>query len=257
MNLRHTLVALCAASLLFGNVAAKAQTTTTFAQFKQQNPNVKPFEYSSNGTFHTTSTALPVFFNYGVKNKYDDTLNGGVFGGNIKATMNMTAVKNGNTSVQGTFLAQNLKTLVMTFTLNTAALTSPQLAALASAGLTGKKNLLTVTGTSLLSGPTGSQIPSMSADTMTGYTITYSSDFMSFPSTIVSKDYNLSFSGANPKLGLNKSKQLSGFLASGTGTFDYSTVPEGNSLLFLLGGLLPVVGVMSLRRRQQALKLKA
>lgn len=252
MNLRRTLVAFAAVAVLLGPVvkSAQAQTTTTFAQFKQQNPNLKPFQYTSGGVFHTTSTALPIFFNYGVKNKYDNTLNGGVFGGNIKGFLNLTSVKNGNTSVQGTFLAQNLQTVVMAFTLNTSALTAPQLAALAAAGLAGKKNLLTVTGTALLSGTKGGSVPSMNADTLTNYSITYTSDFISFPTTIVAKDYNLSFSGASPKLALNGAKQLAAFTASGTGTFDYSTVPEGSSLLFLVGGLLPVGGLIAMRRRK-------
>lgn len=253
MNLRSVVLFLCAVGILAASLAqtARSQTTTTFAQFKQQSPNNKSFEYTNGGVFHVTPASLPVYFSYGVKNKYDDAVNGGLFGDNINAFLNLNAVKSGSTTVQGSFLSQNLTLVTMAFLLDTASLTAPQLAALAAAGLAGKTNLLTVTGTAMLSGPTGSQTPSMSADTNTGFVINYTSDFLTFPAGIVAEDYNLSFSGATPPLGLNGAAQLRGFLASGTGTFDYSLVPESGSLLFLSFGLLPIAAAVVYRRKRR------
>lgn len=255
MNIRRFALTVAVSGALAGNVfgvfnSAQAQTTTTFAQFKQQTPNTKAFEYTGAGVFHVSPASLPVFFNYGVTNKYDDAVNASVFGGNIKAFLNLTATKTGSTSVQGSFLSQNMTIVTMNFVLDTASLTAPELAALAGAGLAGKTNLLSVTGTAMLSGPSGSATPSFSSDTNTGFTITYASDFLVFPTAIVSEDYNLSFSGATPTLGLNGSGQLRAFRASGTGTFDYSTVPEGSSLLFLAFGLMPVASAIVYRRRK-------
>jgi hypothetical protein len=258
MNLRSRILTILAAcSMAVGLLGtAFAQTTTTFAQFKQQIPNNKAFEYTSGGVFHVTPASLPVYFSYGVKNKYDDAVNGGVFGDNINAFLNLNATKTGSTAVQGSFLSQNLTVLTMAFVLDTASLTAPQLAALAAAGLAGKTNLLSVTGTAMLSGPAGSQVPSLSADTLTGFTINYTSDFLTFPTGIVSQDYNLSFSGATPPLGLNGAGQLRGFIASGTGTFDYSVVPEGNSLLYLSFGLLPMAAVVAYRGKRRSISSK-
>lgn len=245
MNLRRALIAgLTAGTFALTIGHASAQTTTTFAQFKQQTPNSKPFAYSSN-SFHLSPTPQDVFFNYGVANQYDNVVNGSIFGGNIKAKLTLTSTKSGNTSVQGSFLSQNLSAVTMVFALDPTSITAAQFAALGN-----KTNLLTITGTSMLSGPSGSAIPSMSADTNTGFTVNYTSDFINFPATIVGKNYNLSFSGATPALGLNGSQQLRNFVASGTGTFDYSTVPEGNSLLFLAFGLAPAAAAFAYRRRK-------
>jgi hypothetical protein len=248
MSIRRALTAgLAACALAVGTWGtSQAQLTTTFAQFKQQSPAIKGFEYNAAG-FHVNPSPLPVFFNYGVANHYDDVINASVFGGNINAFMTLNTTKIGGTAVNGTFLSQMLNVVTMSFTLDTTGLTAAQLLAL------GGTNLLTVTGTAMLSGPNGSQTPSMNADTNTGFTIVYSSSFLNFPAAIVSEDYNLSFSGATPALGLNGSGQLRNFVTSGTGTFDYSTVPEGNSLLFLAMGLIPVAALFAYRRRQTGL----
>jgi MYXO-CTERM domain-containing protein len=124
-----------------------------------------------------------------------------------------------------------------------------------------RTNLLTVTFTAQLTGMLGGETASLTADTLTGYSISYSSDFLSF-SPNLQANFNIALTSWQMLFALASSTALSvddatqNFstgTAAGAGSFagvPSVSIPEPSSLLLaLLGlGLLGLVG----RRRLAA-----
>jgi len=211
------------------------------AQFKQQLRTVLNRSNTTRPGFHVTPPSLPIFFNYGVKNKYDDVINGGTFGGNIKGFMSLNATKN-VAHCAGTFLAQMM---------NVSRCPSRWIRRI---------DRWTVARSGWDEPADGD---GNGAALRTGWILNAESErrhqhglfdhlhvsFVNFRHAIVARDYNLSFSGATPPLGLSGG-QLKNFKASGTEPFDYSTASRRNSPAVPRLRLMPVaVAVISRRRR--------
>ena len=141
----------------------------------------------------------------------------------------------------------------------------------------GNTNLLTVVSTANQPGSgegfTGSgSSGALKSDTTLNDTVTFTSDFLFFQSTI-DRDYTLSFSSIlagfktgspprdpgvvldpkGPVAQRGPAGYLHSFTASGTGTFASDpapSVPDGASLGLMSGGLLPFAGFALYRRRR-------
>ena len=250
--------------LAMANPSSARATTLTFAQFSEADPGGNLFSYvdnvaGGNSQFGTSTggplgAAIPVNFTY-------LTMGGSLpadLTGNQAATLSMTSTSTSaviSGSIPGlpgvTFGAQQfpqVQTNTISIIRNTPA----------GEGNNTRTNLLTVTFTGQLLGTLGGRTPQYSADTGLGFTVNYTSDFLSFNDQL-EKDFSLTFSswtnvGNGNGLALAASTFFASALASGAGTFDASVVPVPEPAAWLLGvaGLLALVAV---RKRFQATRL--
>jgi len=232
MRLRSLLATAIAAFGLAAVAAPSFATPTTFAQFSQTLPGAS-FTFTNNtlsGNDLKLTANVPVNFKFLVPNGY------GPVSTIIPAQLTMTGIVSANAFTAGGFIFQPFSSITMTFT-----------------DIATSSNLLTVvsgsTGT-LLGQPNGNSAI-LNADTGGGDTVTFTSDWLFFGSTI-SRDFSLSFSGLNPVLKIQTAAanrhagKLRGFTAAGTGTFASDPaptqgVPEPSpalALLFGAGGLV-------------------
>jgi hypothetical protein len=251
--------AVLATSAAMPTLVAQA-SQITFAQFSEASPGGNLFKYVDNGTGNDaqfgTSTggavgaAIPVNFTYltVVGSLPADLI------GNQAATLSMTSSTTTAASVLGGVVGlQNFGgggTLSNSISIirNTPA----------AEGTGARTNLLTVTFTAQLLGAINGRTPQFSGDTGLGFTVNYTSDFLTFDNQLV-KDFSLTFSswtnvGNGNGLALAASNFFQSATASGTGTFDASaTVPEPTALVLgLLGAAAILVVNWRLRQRQPA-----
>lgn len=250
--------AVLAATVAMPILAQAAQIT--FAQFSEASPGGNLFKYVDNGTGNDaqfgTSTggavgaAIPVNFTY-------LTVSGSLPAdliGNQAATLNMTSSTKSAASVLGgvvglqNFAGDGTLSNSISLTRNTPA----------AEGTGTRTNLLTVTFTAQLIGAINGRTPQVSADTGLGFTVNYTSDFLTFDDQLV-KDFSLTFSswtnaGNGNGLALAASNFFQSATASGTGTFDGSaTVPEPTALVLgLLGAAALLVVNWRYSQRQPA-----
>jgi hypothetical protein len=127
----------------------------------------------------------------------------------------------------------------------------------AAEGSGSRTNLLTVTFTAQLSGTLGGQTAALTADDRAGYTINYSSDFLTFPSK-PEANFALAFSswvyapftqfvGPQPLTIDEATQNFFSSPAAGAGTFAGGvlglSIPEPNSFALALAGL-PILGLV-------------
>jgi len=248
------------------SIAHAAATTqpVTFAQFTEtaNTANANEFAYNNNGTDAqlgtstggTLGAAIPINFSYlsGLTNLPSDLT--GVQSATIKMTS--STVSPATTAFGGTFALQPVTaggTVVDTISITR---NTP-----ASEGVGSKTNLLTVTFTGSLEGALGGTTPSLSANSVLGNTVTYSSDFLSFAQT-TQQDFNLAFSSWAPLvtpptgLGVNSNGFFNSATAAAAGTFDLagttSVVPEPASMAIAVFGGMLVLGMgRNLRSRDR------
>jgi protocatechuate 3,4-dioxygenase beta subunit len=181
----------------------------TFAQFSQVDPSQQNFSYSVTVP-NNTPTAQ---FNTGT-------------GGNAVSVGFDSAVMTGLSGVSSPqpahlFLTSSTTSLVtnnLGFLSEEFATTTNTLQITLDTPVNGQSNFLTVTYTDSLSGISGGQSGSLTANTNTG-TITYTSDFADFSST-TSRDFNLTFSSIQPALQVGAHGLYAPFTTSGNGAFD-------------------------------------
>lgn len=243
--------ALAVGLFLLTAIPKPAQATPiSFAQFSEADPGGNLFSYIDNGSasdsqFGTSTggplgAAIPVNFTFlSAAGAMPADLTG-----NQVATLSMTSSSVTAASVLGTVVGvQNFGgggtvTNTITITRN-----SP-----AGEGTGSKTNLLTVTFTGQLLGAINGRTPQFSGDTGLGYTVQYSSDFLTFNDN-VEKDFSLTFSSwANAGNGNGLAVDTKYFFsasASGTGTFDASVTPVPEPAAWLLGaiGLFAMVAI--------------
>lgn len=130
----------------------------------------------------------------------------------------------------------------------------------AAEGNGARTNLLTITFTAQLSGTLGGQTASLTADTLTGYSINYSSDFLSF-SPNGQANFNLAFTSwqnaglttitsVSPLTIDDTTQNFNLALSAGAGSFagvPSVSIPEPSSLLLALVGL-GALGLLGRRR---------
>jgi len=110
------------------------------------------------------------------------------------------------------------------------------------------KNLLTAKFDSSLSGALGGTTAGESASTSAGNTITFSSDFIHFPSP-ADNGVSWSMTSVDPKLAIAGNGLLRSFTSFVTGSFSSVPTPEPGTLALAFSAL-PVLGLVALRRRR-------
>ncbi|HLK56121.1 MAG TPA: hypothetical protein VKU00_06140 [Chthonomonadaceae bacterium] len=232
---KPSIIASLAALMSLGALSTAHAQLTTFAQFRETNNSVNAFSFVDSGptsSFHVVN--VPVEFAYGVNNGYNGNSNG-----NIDATMSFDATVSNKPVTVGSFFEEKFVNVHMVFTADTP--------------VSGLTNLLTVDGSSEFHFFGKGNSASTNADTASGDTVNFSSDFLIFTNT-TERDYALSFSSLTPALSLDINGWLNSFTASGTGTFASAPppfyTPDGTSLSLLSGGLLPLAGFALYRRRR-------
>lgn len=130
----------------------------------------------------------------------------------------------------------------------------------AAEGAGARRNLLTVTFTGNITGAVGGTTPSLSANSVLGDTVIYSSDFLSFAQS-TQQDFNVALSSWDPLvtppsgLGINADGYFNSATAAGVATFDFqgaaTVIPEPSSVgaLALSGMLMLIGGERKLRSR--------
>ncbi len=223
---------------------ANAQLTT-FAQFIQSGTG-SPFSYTSSGTAGAggsasmTGTNVDIFFRYqGVANLPADLT--GLQNAHLTFTsftsLGPTVSSNGFDNV---FNGSGVNSAMITITRDTPA----------AEGNGSQTILLQVIFTPFtFSGSGGSG--GFSASSLSG-TVTFMSDFLSFPSS-VERDLGLSFSSIVPGLSIGANGFFNSFTAAGTGTFSSDPVPifipEPSTYALLGLGLFAGLGLVMRRRR--------
>jgi hypothetical protein len=249
-------VPVLAASLLLGATATTqaAIQPVTFAQAIESSTNADSnvFAYNDNGPkgdaeFGTSvggvlGAPVPMEFSFlaGAGISFADLT--GIQDATISMTSSTTAVATpafGGTFAEQPINGQGAVINQIKFTRDTPALE----------GSGTRTNLLTVTFTGNLAGSIGGTTPSLFADTATGDTVTYSSDFVSFAQS-TQQDFNLALSSWDPLItpptGLSVSNDgnFSSASAALAATFDFqlgSTVlpePSASSALVFAGLIL-------------------
>ena len=116
----------------------------------------------------------------------------------------------------------------------------------AAEGSGSRTNLLTMTFTGQLVGAIGGQTPQLSGGTDTGYTVTYTSDFLSFAGS-TENDYSLTFTSwtdvnsALAGLQVADNNFFDSANAAGAATFDADiNVPESATFALMFGAFVPL-----------------
>jgi len=186
----------------------------TFAQFDQTHPG-QAFTFTNHngsGTNLELTANVPVEFEFLVPNG-----TGTLAPTTIQATLVMTAIADPAVTV-GTNVIEPYSSVSMVFTADTP--------------INGHTNLLTVvsTTTGTLTSKTNANSASLNGDSGAGDTVTFTSDFLNFGST-VTRDYDLSFSSLNPRMSIangtlgTTAHFPKTFSTSGTGTFGSDPAP--------------------------------
>ena len=225
---------------------ANAQLTT-FAQFFQSTGG-SPFSYTSSGTAGAggsatmSATNVPIIFQYlGIANLPADLA--GLQSAHLTFTsftsLGPTISSNGFDNV---FNGSGVNSAMITITRDTPA----------GEGNGSQTILLQVIFTPFtFSGSGGSG--GLSASSLTG-TVTFMSDFLTFPSS-VERDLGLTFSSIVPGLSIGANGFFNSFTAAGTGTFSSNPVPifipEPSTYMLMGVGLIGALG-LALRRRRVA-----
>jgi hypothetical protein len=214
-------------------IASPAQATVTFAQFLQAIPNAPIFNYSNvnSGGFKAKLGTAPG----------SNTVLVSELGSLASPSLALVSLV-GNSTALPTVGAniQQLFSGSLTFTL-----LAPQF------GMSGwSTNALTVTFTdAVFYASAGGHAPTLDANSGSGSTITYMSDFADL-SGATDQDFSLSFSGASSPLSIAASR-LPDFHVSGSGTFAAAFVPEPGSWSMMLGGF-SLMGLLMRSRRKAA-----
>jgi hypothetical protein len=242
---------------------ASHASSISFAQFSETSPGGNLFKYVDNGAgqdsqFGTSTggalgAAIPINFTFLT---VGGTLPADLMG-NQAATLSMTSSsKSSVATFGGLFGTQQITgggavSDSISITRNTPA----------AEGTGTRTNLLTVTFTGQLLGALNGKTPQLSSDTGLGFTLSYTSDFLTFDNN--AKDFSMTFSSWTSLLdsgGLETA--LSGFFnsatASGAGTFDGGTtaVPEPSTWLLAAMGLMTVLAVQVVRRQPMPAKVR-
>ena len=226
--------ALIAAAALAASAMPAHAATQTFGQFLQQAPSDRLFTYTNldsgaNKKAEIKATDIPVYFLFGVSGLPADLT------GLQDATLTVDLISNLGTTTSGggsrTQLFDTVTNGSISFVRSTAA----------AEGNGTRTNLLTVsftTGQLDASQGSGSFTFKSNANSV----ITFTSDFLDF-SSVLEKDFALSFSGASPSFSAPVGSSSQSLAASGSGTFASDPppvvipgVPEPASWAMMLGG---------------------
>ena len=236
MNIKKIASGIVSASVvMIACVAPAMAAPVTFADFNLRGGAANPFTYTNSGpnSAFTVTGQIPVTFTYQVSSLY------GAAGTPINALLSFTAQVNGPVTPAGSLPGDDVSEKVknVTFTFRPVGLPTANLLTLSNTpvptalGSTGK-----------IKGTLGDTNVSLRGSTNLGDTVYYTSDYLSFAST-VSRGYNFSFSSVNPVLNINQNGFFDGFNTSGTGTFSSdpaprNPVPEPAPMAaFLIGGM--------------------
>ena len=238
---------------------------TTFASFQnignarnvrwQRTGTTNGSFYSINSSGNQSSVAVKFSFaqNYFTSNNIAQS---------ITALMTISGTTTGDPATQtpipnqGTYLTQNIDSLVLSFK-STAPITVNNTTYAAGA------NLLSIvlpnpTTNSTIGGFLGATSGGLSNSTALGHSVTYTSDFLDFSNT-VNRSFSVSLDAilnGNPNVGLRATagQSLNNFRANATGSFSsdpaplISAIPEPAVWGLMIGGF-GVVGFQSRRRR--------
>jgi len=197
-----------------------------FADFNAPGANL-PFKFTNNGNGATISASAPVTFNF--------TAASGLGTGDHQATLTIS----GNTftpsvALPGSFVDQNIS--------------GPASLSLIEVG-TGK-NLLSMTIFSGdIVGKLGSPNAGLTGSDMTGDTVVFTSDFLTFMQP--GNSYNLALAGITPALSIGPGGFLNTFAANVNGQFSAMlvAVPAPTSVAMLGTGLVAAVVLATQRKR--------
>ncbi len=208
--------------LFFGSLQmAYAQTTTTFAQFFEQN-GTQDFVFTNNtssANFNTVSGGSPIFFIFqGITG-----LNAALTGPQSARLTITTTTTTPASLVTGGNLNQPLNQVITITILRDTA---------APVGNGTRRNLLTAvitpnTNNPTISGPDGGNSAGLSASfspTSPDNNVTFTSDFVSFSNT-TARNLGLTFTSVTPQLALGAGNFLQSFTAAGSGSFASSPTP--------------------------------
>ena len=237
---------LAAAALAVSAMPADA-ATQTFAQFLQQSPGARLFDYTNldsgaNNKAEITASGVPVYFLFGVSGLAADLT------GFQDATLSVDFVSNlGTTSSGGASRVQLFDTVTngsISFVRTSAA----------AEGAGTRTNLLTVSFKNAeldASQNNGSFTFKSNANSV----ITFTSDFLDF-TNVLGKDFALSFSGSSPNFNAPVGSSSQSLSASGSGTFASDPlpvvpgVPEPASWAMMLGGFGLLGATLRTRKAQ-------
>ena len=214
-----------AAALLSVAPAAKAQTTTTFAQYFQTNPSQQAFSLTNSGASSTiTSSGTSVLFNYA--------------GGLVAGTLNFSAV--GATAATST-LSPAGTNLSQTFSNYTFSILGP-----------GSVNLLSGSGSNLvLSGTAGGGSSTLNVSTPPVSDVVFTSSVIDLSGS-TARNFSIGMSSVNPVLSLGANGYINSFTAASSGTFanNASAVPEPGMMTFALTSGAGLAGMVLRGRRK-------
>lgn len=240
---------LAAAALAVSAMPADA-ATQTFAQFLQQSPGARLFDYTNldsgaNKKAEITASGVPVYFLFGVSGLAADLT------GFQDATLSVDFVSNlGTTSSGGASRVQLFDTVTngsISFVRTSAA----------AEGAGTRTNLLTVSFKNAELDASQNN-GSFTFKSNSNSVITYTSDFMNF-SNVITKDFSLSFSGSNPTFQSPIGKSAKNMTFSGTGTFASDPAPitigapEASTWAMLVLGFGGIGALMRSGRRSKDL----
>ena len=217
------------AALLAGLVLAPSvHAAITFAQFDEStNANTQPFTFTNSGPGSTFSGTVQGNFQF---------LIAGLPTAPQAATITLTSTAVSPATTFGPFLSQPIEgaTDTLTFT-----------------RVSDNANLLSVTFTGNLTGFDGDVSATLSSNTLSGDSLTYTSAFLDFSGT-TSRSMGLNVAGINPAFTQNDNGFLDNFTADLTGGFSSSpapaVVPEPASVVVF--GSLGAVGLLYLAARR-------
>jgi hypothetical protein len=229
------------ASLALLVTGLNAASADPFATFSQTGGALFTFTNTGSSSNFLVTGSIPVAFTYLVPNAYDPTFT------TTAGTMTFSSIVSSKAVTVGSLIDQPMDDVNFVITAD-----SPK---------GGKTDLLTLTtSTGDLVGKTGTTEPSLSGDTGTGDTVTFSSDFLDF-TNVTEEAYNFSFTLSKGDLfTLNSNKYVNTFTSVGSGNFSSDpipTIPGGpvpepaTTASFVLGGLgLLAMGLFARKNRK-------
>jgi hypothetical protein len=251
----NRLATIAAATLLLGASVPAWATSVTFGQFTQKNTQARLFRYlnkdvgsSRHAEIYSTSTqsstalgSIPVYYVLGANGLPADLQ------GPQDALLQVDFFSSHGTTGSGSSRVQLFDSGTITITRTTPALE----------GLNTRTNLLTVSFTNAELDASQNN-GAFTFKSNTNSVITYSSDFLDFSNTIT-RDFSLSFSGANPTFQATIGKSAKTTRFSGTGTFASDPAPitigapEASTWAMLVIGFGAVGAMLRTGRRSKDL----